>query len=125
MLESIFIIFLFQLIGETVQKYFELTIPGPVIGLVLLLAGLLLLGRHAGSYGEKLEQGLGRTSAYLLGHLPLLFVPIGVGVVMHISFLEDRLLSVLVVIFVSTVLTVGFTAFIMEKLQSRESQNDG
>lgn len=125
MLESIFIIFLFQLIGEAVQKYFELTIPGPVIGLVLLLAALLLLGRYAGSYREKIERGLGKTSEYLLGHLPLLFVPIGVGVVMHISFLEDRLLSVLVVIFVSTVLTVGFTAFVMEKLQSREGQNDG
>jgi len=124
-LESIFVIFLFQLIGETVQKFFELTIPGPVIGLILLLTSLLLLDRYAGSYKEKFEQGLSRTSEYLLGHLPLLFVPIGVGVVMHISFLEDRLLSVLVVIFVSTVLTVGFTAFIMEKLQSREGKNDG
>ena len=125
MLESIFVILVFQLIGETVQKYFELTIPGPVIGLVLLLSSLLLLDRYAGSYKEKLEQGLGRASDYLLGHLPLLFIPIGVGVVMHISYLEDRLLSVLVIIFVSTVLTVGFTAFVMEKLQSREDQNDG
>ena len=125
MLESIFVIFLFQLIGETVQKYFALTIPGPVIGLILLLAALLLSGRYSTSHTEKLEQGLGRTSEYLLGHLPLLFVPIGVGVVMHISFLEDQLLSVLLVIFFSTVLTVGFTAFVMEKLQSGESQNDG
>ena len=43
MLKSVFIIFLFQLIGETIQKYFELTIPGPVIGLILLLISFILL----------------------------------------------------------------------------------
>jgi hypothetical protein len=30
MLQSIFAIFLFQLVGEMVQKYFALTVPGPV-----------------------------------------------------------------------------------------------
>ena len=43
MLKSIFIIFLFQLIGESAQKYFELTVPGPVIGLILLLMSFILL----------------------------------------------------------------------------------
>jgi len=38
MLNSIFTIFLFQLAGEFVQKFFELSIPGPVIGLILLLS---------------------------------------------------------------------------------------
>ena len=124
MLESIFFIFLFQLVGEMVQKYFALTIPGPVIGLVLLLTTLLLLGRNNSSFKVKLEKGLTTTSEYLLGHLPLLFVPIGVGVVMHISFLEEQLLSVLLVIFVGTVLTVGFSAFVMEKIQNRVTRSD-
>jgi len=124
MLESIFFIFLFQLVGEMVQKYFALTIPGPVIGLVLLLTTLLLLGRNSSSFKVKLEKGLTTTSEYLLGHLPLLFVPIGVGVVMHISFLEEQLLSVLLVIFVGTVLPVGFSAFVMEKIQNRVTRSD-
>ena len=124
MLESIFFILLFQLVGEMVQKYFALTIPGPVIGLVLLLTTLLLLGRNSSSFKVKLEKGLTTTSEYLLGHLPLLFVPIGVGVVMHISFLEEQLLSVLLVIFVGTVLTVGFSAFVMEKIQNRVTRSD-
>lgn len=124
MLESIFFIFLFQLVGEMVQKYFALTIPGPVIGLVLLLTTLLLLGRNNSSFKVKLEKGLTTTSEYLLSHLPLLFVPIGVGVVMHISFLEEQLLSVLLVIFVGTVLTVGFSAFVMEKIQNLVTRSD-
>jgi len=124
MLESIFFILLFQLVGEMVQKYFALTIPGPVIGLVLLLTTLLLLGRNNSSFKVKLEKGLTTTSEYLLSHLPLLFVPIGVGVVMHISFLEEQLLSVLLVIFVGTVLTVGFSAFVMEKIQNLVTRSD-
>jgi len=124
MLESIFYIFLFQLVGEMVQKYFALTIPGPVIGLVLLLSALLILGRNKTAFKLKLEKGLTTTSEYLLSHLPLLFVPIGVGVVMHVSFLEDQLLRVLLVIFVGTILTVGFTAFVMEKIQNLVTRSD-
>ena len=42
MLNSIFIILFFQLIGEFIQKFLELSIPGPVIGLFLLLIILLM-----------------------------------------------------------------------------------
>ena len=43
MLNSIFLIFLFQLLGELIQKILELSIPGPVIGLVLLLITLITI----------------------------------------------------------------------------------
>ena len=43
MLKSVFVILFYQLIGEFTQKFFELSIPGPVIGLLLLLFTLLLL----------------------------------------------------------------------------------
>lgn len=117
MLQGVFIIFLFQLIGETVQKYFALTVPGPVIGLVLLLLTLLLLDKRGAAVKVRLEQGLATTSTTLLAHLPLLFVPIGVGVVMHISVLEGHLLAVLAVIFLGTVASIAFSALLMQKLQ--------
>jgi holin-like protein len=116
MLQGIFFIFLFQLIGEAVQKFFGLTIPGPVIGLLLLLLTLLLLGRIGRAFLARYETGLASTSSALLGHLPLLFVPIGVGVVMHISTLQGQLLAVLGVIFIGTVASIGFTALVMQQL---------
>jgi holin-like protein len=119
MLQSIFAIFLFQLVGEMVQKYFVLTVPGPVIGLVLLLLAMLVSDRIGNNPAAQLKQNLAVTAETLLGHLPLLFVPIGVGVVMHITLLEDQLVAVLGVIFIGTVLTVGFSALLMEKLQGR------
>jgi len=124
MLQSIFAIFLFQLVGEMVQKYFELTVPGPVIGLVLLLLAMLVSDRVGNKPVALLKQNLTVTAETLLGHLPLLFVPIGVGVVMHITLLEDQLAAVLVVVFIGTVLTVGFSALLMEKLQGN-GDDDG
>jgi len=77
MLKSIFIIFLFQLIGESIQKYFELTIPGPVIGLILLLISLILTKSNKNIFITKTKEEITTTSNFIIGYLSLLFVPIG------------------------------------------------
>lgn len=125
MLEGIFLVFLFQLIGEVVQKFFSLTIPGPVIGLVLLLISLLLTRNTGIKPVLQLRENLSTSADAILKHLPLLFVPVGVGVVTHISLLESSLLAVLAVIFVATVLTIGVTALAMERMQKARPDNDG
>ena len=102
-----------------IQKIFELYIPGPVIGLILLLLTLRFVKNLGNDFFQKhIEGDLIRNSEYILSHLPLLFVPIGVGVVMHITYLEENLLEVLAIIFLGTILTIIFTAFMMDKLQN-------
>ena len=123
MLKSIFVIFLYQLIGESVQKYFELTIPGPVIGLIFLLFSLVLLRQTKSVFIKKTKEEISQTSNYITGYLSLLFVPIGVGVVMHLSYLEQNFIPVLGVIFISTILTIGFTAVLMEKINNYQKKN--
>ena len=123
MLKSIFIIFLFQLIGETIQKYFDLTVPGPVIGLILLLLTLILLKDTKNIYIKNTKEEISSTSNYITSYLSLLFVPIGVGVVMHLSYLEKNYIPVLAVIFISTTLTIGFTALLMEKINNHLKKN--
>ena len=118
MLKSIFIIFFFQLIGEFLQKLFTLTLPGPVIGMILLLASMLLLKRNE-IFKNKIETPLVQVSEVLTSYLPLLFVPVGVGVVMHLSYLKNNYLAILLIIFASTLLTIGFTAFVMNKLSKK------
>jgi len=119
MLRAIFIIFFFQLIGEAVKKLFEINIPGPVIGLTLLLLTLIYLRRFKKGKVKVLKDDVTNIGNYILSYLSLLFVPIGVGVVMHLAFLEKNLINVIFVIFLSTVLTIGFTAYVMEKLNKR------
>ncbi|MDC0384923.1 CidA/LrgA family protein [Pelagibacteraceae bacterium] len=124
MLKSIFIIFLFQLIGESAQKYFELTVPGPVIGLILLLISFILLKNNKNLFVNKVKNEISSTAIHISNYLSLLFVPIGVGVVMHLSYLEKNYIEVLGVIFFSTILTIGFTALVMEAINNRFKKND-
>ena len=66
---------LFQLAGEVLVRSLQLPVPGPVVGMLLLL--LVLIWR--GGPGENLRSaGQG-----LLAHLSLLFVPAGVGIMVH------------------------------------------
>ena len=123
MLNSIFTIFLFQLFGEFLQKFFELNIPGPVIGLILLLSALLLIKKN-NKIIEDFKANLVFSAENLLNYLPLLFIPVGVGVVMHLSLLEENLVPVLLVIIIGTLLTLAFTAFLMEKLIKKDDKHD-
>jgi len=121
MLNSIFTIFLFQLAGEFVQKFFELSIPGPVIGLILLLSVLLLKNKYNRS-PSTFERELVSSCESLLNYLPLLFIPVGVGVVMHLTLLEENLILVITIIILGTLLTLGITGFIMERLLKEDDQ---
>ncbi len=121
MLNSIFTILLFQLIGEFIQKFTEISIPGPVIGLILLLGVLLIRAKYFKEH-PSIENSLVDFSERFLNYLPLLFIPVGVGVVMHLSLLEENLISVISIIVLGTLLTLALTGFIMEKFLKNDNQ---
>ncbi|EMH80952.1 putative effector of murein hydrolase LrgA [alpha proteobacterium HIMB114] len=116
MLRGFFVILLFQLFGEVIQKFFALVIPGPVIGLIFLLFTLIYLRRVKMKKILNVKKDVMSTATAITSYLSLLFVPIGVGVVMHISYLEKNLYQVLGVVVIGTMLTVGITAKLMEYL---------
>jgi holin-like protein len=111
-------------LGEFFKKFFEMRIPGPVIGLILLLVTLIFLKKFKKTAIVNLKADVINTSNYILSYLSLLFVPIGVGVVMHLSYLENNLFRVLIIVFISTILTIGGTAFLMEKINRKLIKND-
>ena len=112
MLSAIFTILIFQLAGEVIQKGFELPLPGPVLGLILLLFSLVFTKKSINPNLVELRARLITTSEKLLSYLSLLFVPIGVGVIMHLQLLEGQLLKIVFVIGLGTIMTMVFTAFI-------------
>jgi holin-like protein len=71
-----------QLAGEALAFGFKLPIPGPVIGMALLLGAL--------AARPALLEALRPTATTLLQHLSLLFVPAGVGVMVHGRRLADE-----------------------------------
>lgn len=120
MLTAIFTILVLQLIGEVLQKYFDLAIPGPVIGLMLMLLTLMMMNSKKLNMLAPLRTKIINTSEKLLRYLSLLFVPIGVGVVMHLQLLEMQLLRLLVVIVLGTMSTMIFTSLIFSRISSKQ-----
>jgi holin-like protein len=115
MLAAITLLLVYQLIGEAVTFVFKLPIPGPVIGMLLLFLTLLARGGMRGERGDRLRE----TANDLLSHLSLLFVPAGVGVMVHFSRIADEWLPILAAIVGSTVLTLAATALSMRWLMRR------
>ena len=121
LLIAIFTILVLQLIGEALQKYFNLSIPGPVIGLILMLLTLMMTNSKKLNMLAPLRTNIINTSETLLSYLSLLFVPIGVGVVMHLQLLEMQLLRILVVILIGTMSTMIFTSLVFSKISSKRA----
>ncbi|GAB4465055.1 MAG: hypothetical protein OHK0044_03250 [Burkholderiaceae bacterium] len=101
----------FQLAGEALAFGLKLPIPGPVIGMALLLAVLALR--------PTLLDALRPTATTLLQHLSLLFVPAGVGVMVHGQRLADEGMAIVAALVVSTVLALAATALTVHALWPR------
>jgi holin-like protein len=106
MIASLSLILLCQLAGEVVVRGFALPMPGPVVGLVLLLARdrFAVLAR-----GPLRQDGVEAVSKNMLAHLSLLFVPAGVGVVQKLDLVAAHGLAVVAVLAASVVITLLVT----------------
>ncbi|MGX9390631.1 CidA/LrgA family protein [Nitrobacteraceae bacterium UC4446_H13] len=111
MIASLGLILLCQLLGEIVVRGVGAPIPGPVVGLIVLL--LLLQGRdrigllRRGPLGDG---GVERAAGGMLAHLSLLFVPAGVGVVQHLDLVSSHGVAIFVILALSAVVTLVVTS---------------
>lgn len=87
-----------QLVGEAAARGLGLPVPGPMLGLLLLLA---LFALRPG-----LAETVRPTNAGLLGYMSLLFVPAGVGIVGHLDLLVDQGLALAVTLVGSTLAAI-------------------
>lgn len=106
------VLLVYQLAGEVLVVLLDLPVPGPVMGMVFLFVTLLIRG----SVPEQLRT----TAQGLLRHLSLLFVPAGVGVMVHFSLVADVWLPVLVTLVLSILITLGVTGWTMQLLSWRK-----
>lgn len=106
MITGFMVLLLFELLGEVLVLLLNLPTPGPVVGMLLLLMTLLFLG--------KIPEDLDKTANTLLSHLSLLFVPAGVGVMVHFQRIRSEWLAILIALLASTVVTLVVTAWTMQ-----------
>jgi holin-like protein len=107
---------LFQALGELLSKFLIPFIPGPVIGLALLLAYL----GFKGSVPQRIEL-VGGT---ILQHLGLLFIPASVGVVMYWPLLKEHFGAVLVALTLSVTATILVTALVLKALAPTRAEDE-
>ena len=93
-----------QSLGEATARLAGLKLPGPVIGLLLMLAALSF---------EGVRVPVAAAADALLAHLSLLFVPVGVGVMTHLALLSQYGMRMLVVIVASTLAGLAVTALVL------------
>ncbi|MEQ8656018.1 MAG: CidA/LrgA family protein [Hyphomicrobiales bacterium] len=102
MIHAIALVLGMQLIGEGIARIAGFSVPGPVIGLVLL-ALLLAVLRSLRPIVEPLANTL-------LGHLSLLFVPAAVGLIQHLGVFANDFWPLILALSLSTLLTLVVTA---------------
>lgn len=107
MLRGIAALLLFQLLGESLVFLTKVSVPGPVIGLVLLFFAMQAGKRFANATFAGVE---GAANA-LLANLGLLFVPAGVGVVALWDVVQAQWAAIAVVLVASAVFTLAVTVW--------------
>ena len=108
MIQGLVQLFLFQALGELVSKFALPFIPGPVLGLVLLLVFLVWRG-HVPQHMDMVGSGI-------LQHLGLLFIPASVGVVLYLPLLQANAWAISAALVVSVVATIAVTAGVLKAL---------
>jgi holin-like protein len=109
MLNTLATLLVFQTIGEGLAYALSLPVPGPVIGMLLLFLFLLIKSDAA--------KKLAPASLELLKHLSLLFVPAGVGIMIHVQRVAAEWLPIAAALLASTVVSIVVTAAVLRWLQ--------
>jgi putative effector of murein hydrolase LrgA (UPF0299 family) len=104
---------LLQSIGEMLSRGLSLPFPGPVIGMLLLLVALRW---------PVVREPVAACADFLLAHLSLLFVPVGVGVMTHLSLVSQYGGRMLLVIVLSTLIGLAVTVLTLHLLWRKHAE---
>ena len=96
-----------QSAGELLARGLNLPFPGPVVGMLMLLVAL---------NWQVVRGDVSVCAEFLLAHLSLLFVPVGVGVIAHLGLVSRYGIQMFVVVVVSTLVGLAVTALALRGL---------
>ena len=108
MLKGMAILMTFQLAGELFAVGFRLPVSGPIIGMALLLLWMQSSGR--------IDISVASASDMLLANMAVLFVPVGVGAMVHGELFRHHWLLIAFAVLVGTVVTIATTALVAKFL---------
>lgn len=101
-LSAVAALFSMQILGEALVRLLSLPLPGPLMGMLLMLAALIVYGR--------VPAGLRDTCHHALKHLMLLFIPLVAGIMLYFGKLADDWIPFLLACIGGVALTIVVTA---------------
>lgn len=110
--KELMIILAIYALAEALSYLLETQFPGSVIGMLLLLAALHLKW-------IKVDD-IRYVSSFLLGYMPLFFIPAGVSVMASYTLMEGFYLPVIVLTLVSTMIVMAVTGRLVQYLVQKE-----
>ncbi|MBY4734053.1 CidA/LrgA family protein [Cupriavidus pauculus] len=111
MLQTFAILLVFQTVGEVINYALHLPVPGPVIGMLLLFGWL--------AFDNRLLPVIQGPASELLKHLSLLFVPAGVGIMVHASRIGSEWMPIVIALVISTWVAIAVTALVTRALMRK------
>lgn len=106
-----------QLLGALLHQWLLPTLPGPIIGLLLLFVWLLLYGR--------LPPTLQAAASPLLQYLPMLLVVPCVGLMSNLDALWSQLPIIAVSLLGAMLITIPFSGWLMQRMIRRQQRLRG
>ena len=111
MIEGLIWLLSAQLAGELLSALLHLPIPGPIIGMLLLLIALAVRGGPG--------RPLSRVSRSLIRYLPLILIPPAVGLMDHLPLLRQHGDVLLATIVGTTLLSLILAALLGRGLRDQ------
>ncbi len=110
-LQGLALLLLAQSAGELLVRALRLPLPGPVLGLGLVLAAMAFAPTR-----RWVAAPVEAAAELLLAHLSLLFVPLGVGVIAHLGLLGGHAVALALVVLLSTAAGLAVTGLVLQAL---------
>ncbi len=109
MYRGLAVIFGFYFVGELLSNTLNLTIPGSVLGMILLALALFS--------GAVKAEWCEREAEFFVRHMSILFVPPGAGIILYMDLIKSELLPIAAALFISFFATLLVTAKVVEVLR--------
>ncbi|GIO24354.1 CidA/LrgA family holin-like protein [Oceanobacillus sp. J11TS1] len=115
MVLQISVLFLFNFIGQFIRDYFSLSIPGSLIGMLLLFI-LLILKIIPIAW---IQTGID----VILKDIPFFFIPVTVGVVQYLSFFQGKGSLTILLVIVSTFFVISISGIVTNFIIKKEEKS--
>lgn len=115
-LNGLILLFAALFLGDGLQSLWLHSIPGPVIGMVLMLVFLLLK--------DQPPAGLDQVAQWFIRYLSFFFIPAAVGIWFLESDVRQQWPAILVATVPATVITQLLVAFLFKTLLARSGKSD-